>query len=297
MKRLSTSYSNAASCTMNNLLIPTLLILISAEAVYTAEPAKEITIDLGGAKLEMVLIPVGSFTMGAVRGDRDEYPPHKVNITKPFYMSKYELRQDQWSVVMDGPAPGKFKNAKNPVESVDRKQTADFLKKLNEKLGGKPFIGRGPLDLKDLPRTLGTYYLPSEAEWEYACRAGSATRYCFGDDAKSLGEYAWFYGNSTGKAQPVGTKKPNAWGLHDMHGNVWELCRDEYFADYYTISPTDNPQGMFTTHRHVTVVRGGGWSYSAKSSRSAERGYLDMAHHRERSDALGLRIARTVEEK
>ena len=198
---------------------------------------------------------------------------------------------------MDGPAPGKFKNPKNPVESVDRKQAADFLKKLNEKLGGKPFIGRGSLDLMDLPRTLGTYYLPSEAEWEYACRAGSASRYCFGDDEKRLGEYAWFHANSKGNSQPVGQKKPNAWGLHDMHGNVWELCRDEYFADYYTISPTDDPQGFLTTKRHVTVVRGGGWSYSAKSSRSAERGYLNMAHHRERSDALGLRIARTVEEK
>ena len=283
---------------MIRILALSVLIGLTLGPAYGAEPAKEIKVDLGsGIMLEMVLIPAGSFTMGAARGDRDEYPPHKVNITKPFYMAKYELTQDQWSAVMNGKSPGKFQNPNHPVESVDRTQTAAFLKKLNEKLGVKPFIGKHPLDLKDLPRTLGTYYLPSEAEWEYACRAGSSSRYCFGDDEKQLGEYAWFHGNSEGNTQPVGKKKPNAWGLHDMHGNVWELCRDEYFADYYTISPQDDPQGILATHRHVSSLRGGGWSYSAKSSRSAERGYLNLGHNRERSDALGLRVARTVEAK
>ncbi|MFT5407510.1 MAG: sulfatase activating formylglycine-generating enzyme [Verrucomicrobiales bacterium] len=279
---------------MSNLLIANLLLL----AFVGVAAAKEIKVNLGGGiALEMVLIPAGTFTMGAARGDRDEYPQHQVRITKPFYMSKYEVTQEQWVAVMGGKAPGKVQNPKNPVESVDRKQVGEFLKKLNEKLGGKAFIGKHPLDLKDLPRILGTYYLPSEAEWEYACRAGSRTRYCFGDDEKRLGEYAWVYANSKGSAQPVGKKKPNAWGLYDMHGNVWEICRDEYYADYYAASPKDDPQGPSATHRHVTVTRGGGWSYSAKSSRSAERGYLNMGHHRERSDALGFRIARTIEAK
>jgi formylglycine-generating enzyme required for sulfatase activity len=274
-----------------------LLMLITVGTAQAADPAKEITVDLGGAKLEMVLIPAGSFTMGAARGDRDEYPLHNVTISKPFYLSKYELTQDQWSVVMNGKAPGKFQNPNHPVESVDRTQTAAFLKKLNEKLGGKPFIGRNPFDLKDLPRTLGTYRLPSEAEWEYACRAGSSKRYCFGDDEKQLGQYAWYYGNSKGNPQPVGKKKPNAWGLYDMHGNVWEICRDEYFAGYYTISPQEDPQGPIQGHVTLSIVRGGGWNYSAKSCRSAERGYFTLAHNRQRSSALGLRIARTIEAK
>ena len=274
-----------------------LLLLITVGTAQAADPAKEITVDLGGAKLEMVLISAGSFTMGSARGDRDEYPQHKVTITKPFYMAKYELTQDQWSVVMNGKAPGKFQNPKHPVEMVDRLQAATFLKKLNEKLGGKAFIGKHPLDLKDLPRTLGTYYLPSEAEWEYACRAGSSKRYCFGDDEKQLGQYAWYHGNSKGNSQPVGKKKPNAWGLYDMHGNVWELCRDEYFAGYYSMSPREDPQGPLLNHRSLSIVRGGGWNYTAKSCRSADRGYLELGHHRQRSDALGFRIARSVEPK
>jgi len=272
------------------------LLICAVEAtVCAAEPAKEIAVDLGGGvKLEMVLIPAGSFMMGNARGERDEYPVHKVNIIKPFYLAKYELTQDQWAAVMDGKAPGKFQNPKHPVESLGRLHVAEFLKKLNEKLGGKPFIGRHPLDLESTPRTLGTYRLPTEAQWEYACRAGSNTKYSFGDDEKQLGQYAWFHGNSEGATHPVGEKKPNRWGLYDMHGNVWEMCRDEYFTDYYTISTTDDPQGPRATHRRVGAVRGGGWNYSAKGCRSSDRGYFIMNRS---SDSLGFRVSRSVEPK
>ena len=275
--------------------ILSLLICAVAATVGGAEPPKEITVDLGsGEKLEMVLIPAGSFMMGTARGERDEYPVHKVNITKPFYLAKYELTQQQWAVVMGGKAPGRFQNPKHPVESLVRLHVAEFLKKLNEKLGGRPFIGRHPLDLKGSPRTLGTYRLPTEAQWEYACRAGSNAKYSFGDDERQLVQYAWFYENSEGTTHPVGEKKPNRWGLYDMHGNVWEMCRDEYFSDYYTISTTDDPPGPPATHRRVGVVRGGGWNYSAKGCRSSDRGYFIM---NKGSDNLGFRVSRSVEPK
>jgi formylglycine-generating enzyme required for sulfatase activity/outer membrane protein assembly factor BamB len=261
-----------------------------------AEPAKEISVDLGsGIMMKMVLIPTGSFIMGDARGERDENPVHTVNITEPFYMAKHELTQDQWSVVMNGKAPGQFQNPQHPVESVDGTQVVAFMKSLNEKLDGKPFTGKHPNDPAGKP---GTYRLPTEAQWEYACRAGSSTRYHFGDDPKDLGQYAWFHGNSKGNSHPVGQKKPNAWGLYDMHGNVWEMCRDEYYADYYTVSPKDDPRGPIT-HRHFSVVRGGGWNYSAKSCRAGDRGYLVLTHRRnrgwQRSDNLGLRVTRSVE--
>ena len=269
-----------------------LLICAVAATVCGAEPAKEITVDLGGGeKLEMVLIPAGSFMMGAARGDRDEYPVHKVDITKPFYLAKYELTQQQWAVVMGGKAPGKLQDPKRPVESLSREHVVAFIKKLNEKMGGKPFVGKYPLDLAGTP---GTYRLPTEAQWEYACRAGSNTKFSFGDDEKQLSQYAWFYGNSEGTTHPVGEKKPNRWGLYDMHGNVWEMCRDEYFSDYYTTSTTDDPSGPRATHRRVGVVRGGGWDYSAKGCRSSDRGYFVM---NQGSDNLGFRVSRSVEPK
>jgi formylglycine-generating enzyme required for sulfatase activity len=138
----------------------------------TPPPEKEIAVDLGdGVKLEMVLIPAGSFRMG----DEGEKPVHKVNITKPFYLGKYLVTQEQWEAVM-GSNPSHFKGPKQPVEQVSWIDCQQFFTKLNEKLhpeGGK-------------------FQLPTEAQWEYACRAGSTTKYCFGDDETRLGDYAWY---------------------------------------------------------------------------------------------------------
>ena len=134
-----------------------------------------------------------------------------MTITKPFYLGKYEVTQEQWEAVM-GSNPSHFKGPKNPVEQVSWDDCQQFLVKLNAKSGGQG----------------SKFVLPTEAQWEYACRAGSTGKFCFGDDEKQLGEYAWYEANSGDKTHPVGEKKPNTFGLHDMHGNVWEWCQDWY---------------------------------------------------------------------
>jgi formylglycine-generating enzyme required for sulfatase activity len=203
--------------------------------------------------MQLALIPPGEFTMGSPdsddMADDDEKPQHKVKITKPFYLGVHEVTQEQYEKVM-GEHRGWFKGASNPVETVSWHDAVEFCRKLPAKEGE-------------------TYRLPTEAEWEYACRAGSTTRYSFGDDEESLGEYAWYIGNSEGKTHPVGEKKQNAWGLHDMHGNVWEWCQDWYDDAYYKTSPTDDPSGQ--EKFSLRVLRGGSWDHDAGLCRAARR--------------------------
>lgn len=201
---------------------------------------KELAVDLGGGvKMEMVFIPAGSFLMGvdAARFIDLAKPVHKVRITKPFYLGKYEVTQEQWQAVM-GDNPSHFKGPKNPVETLSWDDCQQFLVKLNAKSGGQG----------------GKFVLPTEAQWEYACRAGSAGKFCFGDDEKQLGEYAWYAKNSDGKTHAVGGKKPNTFGLHDMHGNVWEWCQDWYGA--YGAEAVDDPSGPTTgSYRVLAALR------------------------------------------
>jgi formylglycine-generating enzyme required for sulfatase activity len=142
----------------------------------------------------------------------------------------------------------------------------------------------------------GKFQLPTEAQWEYACRAGRTTRYSFGDDEASLGEYAWYDKNSHSKTHPIGEKKPNAWGLYDMHGNVWEWCQDWYSGGYYpkwavlevvSMPPTDDPNGPATGL--LRVVRGSDWNGPATGCRSAIRGRFAPENQR---NFLGFRVAR-----
>ena len=172
-----------------------------------------------------------------------------------------------------GNNPSNFKGPKNPVEQVSWDDCQRFLKKLNEKVGG------------------GKFSLPTEAQWEYACRAGSTTRYYFGDDESELGDYAWYDENSGSKTHPVGEKKPNAWGLYDMHGNVWEWCQDWYDGGYYAKSPMDDPTGPATGS--YRVGRGGGWFNAARLCRSANRDYFVPGVG---STHLGLRVSRVAAE-
>jgi formylglycine-generating enzyme required for sulfatase activity len=244
----------------------------------TKSPPKEATVDLGnGMKLEMVLIPAGEFMMGSPDSDKDafkwEKPQHRVRIIKPFYLGKYLITQEQWEAVM-GNNPRCFKGPKNPVEQVSWDDCQKFLKRLNDKVGGGKFV------------------LPTEAQWEYACRAGSKTRYCFGDDEKQLGEYAWYEKNSGDTTHPVGEKKPNAWGLYDMHGNVWEWCQDWWKDGYYKESPVDDPTGP--TGGSDRVFRGGCWNIPAGGCRSAYRAYYAPGG---RDINLGLRVSRVLADK
>ena len=162
--------------------------------------------------MKLVLIPAGEFLMGSPDSDKDaeddEKPQHRVRITRPFYLG---ARGDQGQYrAVTGENPSHFKGSDDlPVEKVSWNDAIAFCNKLSEREGLKPYYQFGAV-----ARSGGEgYRLPTEAEWEYACRAGSTTRYSFGDDAASLGEYAWFNGNSGSKTHPVGQKRPNAWGL------------------------------------------------------------------------------------
>ncbi len=204
---------------------------------------KKITVALGlGISIEMVLIPAGEFLMGSPDSFawNNEKPQHRVRITKPFYLGVTPVTQEQWQMVMGlGCNPSRFKGPQRPVGGVSWGDVPQFLERLSGKLGAGG----------------GRYRLPTEAEWEYSCRAGSETRYCYGDDQERLGEYAWYEANSKIKTRPVGLKKPNAWGLYDMHGNVWEWCSDWYDEHYYEKSPVDDPKGPSVGS--CRVARGG----------------------------------------
>lgn len=219
--------------------------------------------------MDFVLIPAGEFHMGAEDGDAYEKPVHLVRISRPFYMGKYPVTQAQWEAVM-GNNPSRFQgDANRPVESVSWEKAQEFLRRLSVKEGGKP------------------YRLPSEAEWEYAAQAGARTAYCFGDDERLLREYGWYGENSGGTTHPVGQLKPNDWGLHDVHGNVWEWVQDWYDDAYYRESPVEDPQG--SEKGLDRVVRGGSWiSHYPRSLRASHRYRLAPGAH---DDGVGFRCA------
>ncbi len=217
-----------------------------------------------GAKF--VLIPAGTFTMGGSgTGERQR----QVTISKPFYMQTTEVTQGQWKQVM-GRNPSNFTNCGDdcPVESVSWNDVQIFINKLNR-----------------MEKTV-TYRLPIEAEWEYAARAGTTTEYSFGNSEDNLATYAWYDKNAGNQTHPVGQKMPNAWGLYDMHGNVWEMCQD-WKKDYppgSVMDPTGPKLGGFR------VDRGGSWGNGASFCRSAYRGVSnpDLRNYR-----LGFRLAKT----
>ena len=196
--------------------------------------------------MEFKLIPAGTFTMV------DGGEAHEVTVTKPFKMGVHEVTQAHYEQVM-GVNPSYFKGAENPVEKVSWGDAVEFCRRLS--------------DLPAEKAAGNVYRLPTEAEWEYACRAGTTTMYSFGDDDSELGDYARFRGNSGTKTHPVGSKQPNAWGLYDMHGNVFEWCQD-WHGDYPSGAVTDPTGPAVGSSR---VIRGGCWLDPAVICRSAFR--------------------------
>ena len=219
--------------------------------------------------MEFLLIPSGEFYMGAEDSEasNNEKPKHRVRITRPFYLAKYPTTQAQWEAVMED-NPSCFRGDSNrPVENVSWNEAQEFLRRLSEKEGK-------------------LYRLPTEAEWEYAARAGATTAYCFGGDPKLLREYGWYRENSGRRTRSVGQLEANAWGLHDMHGNVWEWVQDWYGEDYYQQSGLIDPKGPEEGTLHV--LRGGSWHVVARRLRVSYRGGSDSDN---RHDNTGFRCA------
>ena len=219
----------------------------------------------------LVPIPAGEFQMGSPKSEaerRSNETQHQVKITKPFHLGAFEVTQSQYERVM-GTNPSYFKGANNPVGVVSWNDAVEFCRKLSalpeEKAAGRE------------------YRLPTEAEWEYACRAGTKTAYSFGDDSSQLGDFGWYDTNSRG-TYPVGQKKPNPWGLYDIHGNVWEWCQD-WYGEYPCGAVTD-PQGPATGSSRVD--RGGSWFSLARDCRSGNRSG-DLPRYR--GDFIGFRVA------
>ncbi|NLX14579.1 MAG: formylglycine-generating enzyme family protein [Phycisphaerales bacterium] len=217
---------------------------------------KEIRLDFGGGvEIELVLIPAGEFLMGSPdtepHRNADEGPQHRVRIPQPFYMGKYEVTQAQWQAVMRK-NPATFKgDDRRPVENVSWDDCQKFCRWLSAKLGQ-------------------TIRLPTEAEWEYACRAGSPAPYHYGDSVSDLDAYAWYRQNSEGATHPVGRKKPNAFGLYDLHGNVWEWCADVWH-DNYQGAPADGSAWIKGGNSAGRILRGGAWDYGPRDCRAAYR--------------------------
>jgi formylglycine-generating enzyme required for sulfatase activity len=215
---------------------------------------------------EMVFVKPGTFTMGCTDDECYDWevPAHQVTLTKGYYISKYLVTQSQWKAVM-GNNPSYFKGKNLPVETVSWDDIQEFLTKLNEKSGKN-------------------YRLPTEAEWEYACKGGNQSKGYKYSGSNNVDDVVWYWENSKSKTHPVGTKAPNELGIYDMSGNVWEWCHDWY--DDYIDTPQTNPTGP--DEGSVRVVRGGSWYYFARFCRVSHR---DCNAPEDSFFNLGFRIA------
>ncbi len=253
-KKLSGHFTGVYMKPLIHLLL--FVIIVSCSSVDVKAPeGKPYKNSLG---IEFVPIPAGEFQMGCTKGDTEcnynEKPQHTVKISKSFYMGKFEVTQGQWKMLM-GKNPSSFKECGEncPVESVSWNDAQEFIKRLCVRENYSPC----------------KYRLPTEAEWEYAARAGTKTKYYWGDTINDA--YLWYNNNSGGTTNPVGKKKPNAWGLYDMSGNVWEWVEDWYDEIYYIKNPNINGPSS----GKIRVLRGGSWNFKAGDGRLSYRGGSD----------------------
>lgn len=258
---------------MRTLIFPAVL----AYVLITSSHAEDLDLG-GGISIRLAPVPAGTFQMGSPKGSpgaafnesdrlkKDDYYQHPVTLTRNFLLGATEITQAQYRAVT-GQNPSVFKGDDRPVDNVSWEDAVKFCELLSAKTGK-------------------TVRLPTEAEWEYACRAGTTTRYYFGEDPDlaTLAEHAWYEANSGRQTQPAGKKKPNAWGLHDMGGNVWEWCSDRFNGPYEDKAISDPPGAKGGDTR---VLRGGCWETGPLSFRSANRGGIIPARATSR---FGFRI-------
>jgi formylglycine-generating enzyme required for sulfatase activity len=251
---------------MSRFFFALILFGLSTGVGFGQEVTVELTNSIG---MKLVRVSKGTFKMGSPESDEgrcENEVQHQVTLTKDFYLGITEVTQAQYQKVM-GENPSYFQGDKikgdssnHPVENVSWDDALAFCKGLS--------------NLPEEKKAGRVYRLPTEAEWEYACRAGSKTAFSFGDEAKSLSEQGWFIANSNSQTHPVGSKQTNAWGLYDMHGNVWEWCSDRY-GDYPQGEVSD-PTGPI--EGSLRVIRGGSWYFEAASCKSAYRSGADPSY-------------------
>lgn len=243
--------------------------------------------------LEMVSLPGGKFKMGSDGGEANAKPVHEVTV-KPFLIDRTEIPQAVFLKIF-GPAKTHFKGDTLPIEQVPWASAVRFCNARSKAEGLTPCYDE---DTGTCNFEANGYRLPTEAEWEYAARAGSDADWCFGGDVRKLGDYGWFKDNSENKTHAVGQKKPNAWGLYDMYGNVAEWTNDIYDENYYKNSPADDPRGGKDLDDNPKfTIRGGAYRFEANTVNSAWRrgefpGEVDGCID---GDYLGFRCVRNAE--
>lgn len=228
------------------------------------------------------------FAMGRERGGTDsERPVRQVTLKHPFQMAKYEVPQNLWEAVM-GNNPSRWKGPRNSVEMISFDEAVSFCERVTERLRAARLISETQV-----------VRLPTEAEWEYSARAGTTTVFSFGDETEKLGDYGWFTGNAAGNDPPVGAKRPNPWGLYDMHGYLWEWCADHAHPDYAG-APADGSAWVEGGDAKRRVIRGGSWKDAADLLSSSNRSgtiprgkekieFVGGVPKDLRDDAIGLR--------
>jgi formylglycine-generating enzyme required for sulfatase activity len=211
--------------------------------------------------------------MGRDNGPKNERPAHEVRMSNAFQIARYEVPQSLWKAVM-GDDPSKWKGRRNSVEMVSYADAQTFCNKATELLREAKLIEENE-----------EIRLPSEAEWEYTARAGTTSLYSFGDTADQLGDFGWFTGNAAGNDPPVGAKRPNPWGLYDVHGYLWEWCSDDAHDDYMG-APGDGTSWSADKESNQGVLRGGSWKDSADQLTCSVRRFVPKEL---KDDAVGFR--------
>ena len=271
-----------------NLLFLIFVLLVFSGCRKVSEPVNQPKVIKTESGIEMIIIPEGWFQMGSDKGPKDESPVHKVWISS-FMMDKYEVPQSEFHKheISD---PSHFKDPNAPLNQMNWSDAAMYCNDRSYAEGLEECYDESTWDCNFLANG---YRLPTEAEWEYACRAGTQTEYSFGNNKNQLDSFAWYEGNSSEKAHLIGQKKPNPWGLYDMHGNIAEWCNDWYDPNSYKNSSERDPKGP--TKGKERVVRGGSWSSTAQSLRSAYRASDPSLNDTcLSSDTIGFRCVRNI---